>query len=122
MGIQVHFKGSITIKSLLVAPKDKDNITCKSGVIYRYMCDRLECDEGYIGESPIYDNANTTGHHTSLDNFSIVVMELCNLARAIKEAMYVTFNDPSVSWNIEKYQLSHIWDDVSFLTPDLQLK
>ena len=23
----------------------------KSGVIYRYRCDRVECDEEYIGES-----------------------------------------------------------------------
>ena len=37
-GVQVHFKGGQTIKSLLMAPKDKDPITNKSGVIYRYKC------------------------------------------------------------------------------------
>ena len=40
-GVQVHFKGINTIKSLLVAPKEKDPITKKSGVIYRYKCDRM---------------------------------------------------------------------------------
>ena len=50
-GVQVYFKGGITIKNLLVAPKDKDPILQKSWVIYRYKCDRVECDEEYIGES-----------------------------------------------------------------------
>ena len=48
MGIQVHLKEVITSRSLLVAPKDMDNITQKSGVIFRYRCDRLECNEEYI--------------------------------------------------------------------------
>ena len=34
-GVQVYFKGGQTIKGLLMAPKDKDPITNKSGVIYR---------------------------------------------------------------------------------------
>ena len=50
-GIQVHLKGGPTIKNLLMAPKDKDPILKKSGVIYRYKCDRVECDEEYIGWS-----------------------------------------------------------------------
>ena len=40
-----------SIKDELVAPKDKDHLTKKSGIIYRYKCDRLECDEEYIGET-----------------------------------------------------------------------
>ena len=50
-GVQVHFKGGPTIRNLLMAPKDKDHILQKSGVIYRYRCDRVEHDEEYIGES-----------------------------------------------------------------------
>ena len=50
-GVQVHFKGGKTIKSLLMAPKDKDPITNKSGVIYRYKCSEHGCEEEYIGES-----------------------------------------------------------------------
>ena len=44
-------QGCNTIRSLLVDPKDKDDITLKSRVLYRYKCDRLEWDEEYIGES-----------------------------------------------------------------------
>ena len=50
-GIQVHFKSGKSIKDELVAPKDKDHLRKKSGIIYRYKCDRLECDEEYIGET-----------------------------------------------------------------------
>ena len=49
--IQVHFKSGKSIKDELVAPKDKDHLTKKSGIIYRYKYDRLECDEEYIGET-----------------------------------------------------------------------
>ena len=45
-GIQVHFKSGKTLKDELVAPEDKDHITKKSGIIYRFKCGRLECDEG----------------------------------------------------------------------------
>ena len=50
-GVQVHFKGGQTIKGLLMAPKDKDPNTNKSGVIYRYKCNEDGCEEEYIGES-----------------------------------------------------------------------
>ena len=33
-GIQTHFKGSNTIRNLLVSPKDKDPMVSKSGAIY----------------------------------------------------------------------------------------
>ena len=104
-GIQVHFKIGMTLKDELVAPKDKDYITKKSGIIYRFKCDRLECDEEYIGEtsrtfgerikeylkapSPIYDHSNTTGHTTLLENFSIVDREEQNLSRLIKESIFI---------------------------------
>ena len=39
------------LKDELVAPKDKDHMTNKSGIIYRFKCDSLECDEEYIGET-----------------------------------------------------------------------
>ena len=74
-----------------MAPKDKDPIIKKSGVIHRYKYDRVECNEKYNGESSrtfgerfkehlkvpsqIYDHFNTTAHTTTIDNFSIVGRE-----------------------------------------------
>ena len=110
---------------------DKDNITQKSKVIYRYKCDRMECDGEYIEESastfrerlgkisgsfPIYDHANITGYHTRMDNFSTIVRKSHNIARTIKETMYISVTDPSLNRSTGKYQLSHIRDEV-LLTP-----
>ena len=121
----------------LVHPKDKDDILKKSGVIYRYKCDRVDCGEEYIGESgrtfaerfrehlkspsPIYDHHKTTGHEVSLDNFSIVGRDDQSMTRLIREAMLIRVNDPSLNRNIGKYQLPHIWDEVLVRSPEMHL-
>ena len=136
-GIQVHCKGGHTIKNLLMTPKDKDHIMNKSGVIYRYKCHRVECNEEYIGESarnfaerfkehlkppsPIYDHSNISGHAVTIDNFSIVGREDQNMKRAIKEALYIRKNNPSLNKNIGKYHLPHIWDEILVNITELQL-
>ena len=90
-GVDVHFKGGQTLKNILVSPKDKDNITSKSSVIYSYTCGEIDCDEEYIGESgrtfrerykehlkapsPIFLHQNSSGHATTLDNFKIIARE-----------------------------------------------
>ena len=127
-----------TLKDELVAPKDKDHITKKSGLIYRYKYDRLECDEEYTGEtsrtfeerfkehvkapSPNYDHSNTTGHTTSLEKFSIVGREEQNLSRLIKESMFIRVKSPSLNKNIGKYHLPHIWGEVLINNTELKLK
>ena len=74
-GVQVYYKGGN--KTLLMAPKDKD-------LIYRYKCNRVECDDEYIGESSrtfgerfrehlkapslICDQFNITGHGITIEN------------------------------------------------------
>ena len=121
-----------------MVPKDKDHITKKSGVIYRFKCDRLECDEEYIDEtsktfgeryrehlkapSPINDHNNISGHTTSLDNFSIVGREENNLSRLIKESMYIRVYGPSLNKNIGKFHLPHLWDEVLNNSRELKLK
>ena len=137
-GIQVHLKGGPTIKNLLMAPKDKDPILKKSGVIYRYKCDRVDCDEEYIGESArnfaerfkehlkapslIHDHSNTSGHAVTIENFTILGRKDQNLMRTIKEALYIRVNNPSLNKNIGKYHLPHIWDEVPLNISELNLK
>ena len=99
MAFKYTSKRAGTIKDLLVVPIDKDHITKKSGIIYRYRCNTVECEE-YIGESsrtfgerfkehlkvpsPIFDYFNITGHNTTLENSSIVGREDQNLMRLIR--------------------------------------
>ena len=127
-----------TIKDELVAPKDQDHITKKSDIIYRYKCDRLECDHEYIGEtartfgerfkehlkapSPIFDHSNISGHLTTINNFTVVGREEQNLSRLIKESMFIRVNNPSLNKNIGKYHLPDIWDEVLVYNTELKLK
>ena len=109
-----------------------------SNPIYRYKCDRLECDEEYIGEtartfgerykehlkapSPIHDHCNTSGHNITLNDFSIMGREEHNLNRLIKESMFIRVNNPSLNKNICKYHLPHIWDVILINNIELKLK
>ena len=51
LGTQVHFRGTSNIKTLLMAPKDRDNKLPKSVVLYRLKCPHINCPEEYIGKS-----------------------------------------------------------------------
>ena len=44
------------------------------------------------------------------------------MARAIKEAIYIRVNNPTLNRNIGKYNLSHIWDNVLFSISELKTK
>ena len=137
-GIQTHFKGGKTIKNLLVSPKDKDPMLNQSGAIYRYQCNNLGCDDEYIGEtsrtfgerykehlkapSAIHHHSTLTGQTTNHNNFQIIGREGHNLARNIKESIYIRVNNPSLNNNIGKFNLSHIWDRVLLNTKGLTLK
>ena len=137
-GIQTHFKGDRTIKSLLVFPQEKDPMVNQSGAIYWYQCGDLGCDDEYIGEtsrtigerykehlkapSAIHCHSNQTGHTTNQNNFQIIGREGHNLARNIKESIYIRVNNPTLNNNIGKFNLSHIWDRVLLNTKGLTLK
>ena len=136
-GIQTHFKGGRTIKNILVSPKDKDPVVNQSGAIYWYQCGDLACDDEYIGEtsrtfgerykehlkppSAIHHHSNQTGHTTNQNNFQIIGREGHNLARNIKESIYIRVNNPTLNNNIGKFNLSHIWDRAILNTKGLTL-
>ena len=120
----MHFKGGQTVKNILVSPKAKDRITSKNSVIYIYSCGSIDCGEEYIGESgrtfgerykehlkaqsPIFQHQKISGHETSIENFKIIGREDNNLARTIKESMYIRVNTPTLNRNIGKYNLPYI--------------
>ena len=134
-GIQTHSKGGRTIKNLLVSPKDKDPMVNQNGAIYWYQCRDLGCDDEYIGEtsrtfgerykehlkhsSAIHHHSNQTGHTTNQNNFQIIGREGHNLARNIKESIYIRVDNPTLNNNIGKFNLSHIWDMVLLNTKGL---
>ena len=132
-GFQVHFKGTNTVKQVIIAPKDKDPKLAKSGVIYKYKCPTINFTEEYIGESgrtfgdrykehfkapsPIHLHSSSTGHPVSPECFSIVDRETQGMAGNIKEAMYIRVNNPSLNRNLGKFQLPHVWTKFSRTQP-----
>ena len=136
--MQVHFKGTNTLRTQLVNPKDRDPKTSKSGIICHYQCPHLNCQEAYIGESgralggrvkehlkapsPIFHHSSSTGHPMDPDNFNIIHKEVHSHSRTIKEAMFICVNDPTLNRNLRKYQLPNIWNSLLQASSMLQLK
>ena len=58
--------------------------------------------------SLIYEHQNNTGHTTSVENFRRIGREDHNMARAVKEAMYIRVKSPTLNRNIGKYKLPHL--------------
>ena len=98
---KVHFEGSNTIITLLMAPKDKDTKLQTSGVIYNTSAHKLtvlrsilERLAGHLGQaqttsqSPIHQHTSTTGHPISPACFSIVQREAQGTTRNIKGHVY----------------------------------
>ena len=99
-GIQVHFKGTNTLRTALGNPKDKDPKNNQTGIIYHYQCPHINCPSAYIGESgrslgervkehfkapsPIHHHSTTTGHPMDPDQFNIVHKEVNSHSRTIK--------------------------------------
>ena len=71
--------------------------------------------------SPICGHHTTTGHLTTMDDFSIVGRG-CGFVRATKESIYIRINNTTLNRNSGKYNHPHIWDRVLINTPGLQIK
>ena len=68
MGILLHFKGTNIIKTLLMSPKNRDSKLQKSGVIYKFKCPHIKCQEEYVGKSGrcFWDRLNNPAQITQL--------------------------------------------------------
>ena len=116
--------------------EEKYHKTVEKNIGYKY--NRLECNEEYIKESvvsfgerfrenlkapsPIHSYQSTTGHISTLDNFSIVSREGQSLARSIKKSISIRIKKTHPYRKIVKYKLSHTWDGVLFNTIKLRMK
>ena len=127
----------MTLRQLLVKPKDQDPREKKSGVIYNYQHGEIACNEEYIVEtsrtlgeryrehlrepSPIHAHSLKSGHNYIPDNFNILGREDQGLTRTINEAIYIRVNNPTLNRKIGKFNLNHIWDRVLLNTPGLKI-
>ena len=61
--------------------------------------------EHFKASSPTYEHQSNTGHNTTLEDFSLVGRERYNLARSIKESIYLEKTMPPY---IGRYNLPHM--------------
>ena len=71
--------------------------------------------------SPIFAHQKNTGHITSVENFKIIGREDHNMARAVKEAIYIRVNNPTLNMNTRKYNMPQLWDRILHSIPELKM-
>ena len=88
-------------------------------LLYSFLgCWMLRCLKA---PSPIFDYQNNPGHTTTVENFRIRGTDGSNMARAIKEAIYIRVNNPTLNKTIGKYNLPHIWDRFLYSISELKI-
>ena len=73
------------------------------------------------GTLTIHMHSTQTGHSTTPDNFNTIGREDHDLARTIKESIFISVNNPTLNRNVGKYNLHHTWDRVLYNTSDLKI-
>ncbi len=110
-GVAAHARPHNTIRSLLVAPKDKDKAEDKCGVVYNLSCS--DCDAEYVGEteralkqrlkehvkdsSPVGHHMGFHKHKLDAENIKIVDRESRWFQRGVREALHIRSRSPSLN-------------------------
>ena len=136
--VRVFFKGTSTIKSLLIHPKDPIPDAQKTDIIYHWKCPANNCTTEYIGETNrslkerVSDHRNQTtsairNHHIStkhpkaeLKDFTIIDRDSNTIHSWAKEALYICIKDPSFNRNIGKVRIPSVINKL--LKPPTQLE
>ena len=127
-GIAVHFKPQNTLRSLLVAPKDKTSPLKCSGTIYQLSC--KDCSSTYVGESgrplgarikehqrtssvhsPVQEHSKA-GHHIDWDNVKILDKESDWFRRGVKEAIHIRKTRSDLNKDQGRHRLSKAYSSL----------
>ena len=73
---------------------------------------------GWLGKPFLHPVQDPTTKH----NFQIIGLEAHDIARTIKESIYIRVNNPTLNINIGKFNLHHMWDSILLNTPGVQIK
>ena len=108
-GVAAHAKPHTTIRSILVAPKDKDHPQDKCGVVYQLTCQ--DCEASYIVEteralkqrlkehlkdsSPVGHHMGYNKHKVDSQNIGIVDRDSRWFQRGVREAIQIRSRSPT---------------------------
>ena len=136
--VRVFFKGTNTIKSLLMHPNNPIPDAQKTNIIYHWKCPADICTAEYIGETNrslkerVSDHKNQTNsairnyHITTkhpkaeLEDFTIIDRESNTLHSQVKEALHIHIKDPSLNRNIGKVRIPSVFNKL--LKPSRQVE
>ena len=126
--IQVYFKGTNMLKSLLMHPKDNISIGQKKDLVNHLQCQADGCKSSYVGEtscslckrakelaksttSAMHKHC-TDFHHPlpSVNNFAIIDKDPSQVIWEAKEAIHIRRLDPDLNRNIGKMSIPHCFD------------
>ena len=122
-GIAAHTRPHTTLRSILVAPKDKTKDTDKCGVVYEFKCNK--CDANYVGEterqfrkrkaehmrqsSPIGLHLSKTNHQLNDDCFKVIDRDPNWFSRGVREAIHIQSRSPSLNQDQGRHHLPAVY-------------
>jgi hypothetical protein len=126
-GVAAHVRPHTTIRSLLVAPKDKTCPADKCGVVYSFQCD--QCHASYVGEterqlrkriaehhrqsSPIGQHLAETGHEAiDTSSFKVVDRDSNWFTRGVREALHIQAMGPNLNRDHGRHHLPVIYSSL----------
>ena len=134
--VRVFFKGTSTIKSLLMYPKDQIPDALKTDIIYKWKSPAHNSTAEYTGETnmslkeSISDHRNqatsaishiSTKHpKAELKDFPIIDRYINTLHHWAKEALHIHIKNPSLNRNIGKIRIPSVFNKL--LKPHTQLE
>ena len=125
-GVAAHAKPHTTIRSVLVAPKDKDNPQDKCGVLYQLTCHDFEAS--YIGEteralkqrlkehqkdsSPVGHHMGYSKHKVDSQNIRIVDRDSRWFQRGVREAIQIRSRSPTLNRDRGRHNLPSVYNTI----------
>ena len=137
ISVRVFFKGTSTIKSLLMHPRDPIQDSQKTDILYSWKCPANNCTAEYIGETNrslkerVSDHRNQTtsairNHHIStkdskaeLKDFMIIDRDSNTLHHWAKDAFQICIKDPSLNRNIGRVRIPSVFNKLLILQTQL---
>ena len=125
-GVAAHAKPHTTIRSILVALKDKDHPQDKCGVVYQLTCQ--DCEASYIGETERalkqrlkehLKDSSTVGHHMGYNkhkvdsqNIRIVDRDSRWFQRGVREAIQIRSRYPALNRDRGRHNLPSVYNTI----------
>ena len=125
-GVAAHAKPHTTIRSILVAPKDKDHPQDKFGVVYQLTCQ--DCEASYIGEteralkqrlkehlkdsSPVGHHMGYNKHKVDSQNIRIVDRDSRWFQRGVREAIQIRSRSPTINRGRGRHNLPSVYNTI----------